>query len=158
MCVIIYRELVLFIFRFTTIRCTSSCSLTWNIMVLFCNLLFGGGFGVEVVGIGDFWALRNLHQLKEKAWEKFIVFFRISLRQLSPFRFLGRYIWYWSTVEVGTFLFIFSSAMEESLKPLLSTSCSSLVRLTPPPPLFVVVVVGIWDVWWDFFAASLKYW
>ena len=54
MCVITYRELVLFIFRFTEIRCTSSCNLTWNIVVLFCNLLSAGGFGVEVVGIGDF--------------------------------------------------------------------------------------------------------
>ena len=49
---------------------------------------------------------------------------------------------------MGTFLFIFSSVMEESLKPLLSTSCSSLVRLNPP--IFVVVVVGVWDGWWDF--------
>lgn len=65
------------------IRCTSSCNHTWNIMVFFSYLLFGGGFGVEVVGIGDFWALHNLHQVKENVWENYIVSFRLLLRQFS---------------------------------------------------------------------------
>ena len=95
---------------------------------------------MEFIGIGDFVSLPISSLGEGQSLREISSFFLLLLRHLPPSRFPGRYIWYWSTAEVVTFLFTFSSAMAESRKQLLSASCSSLVCF-----ILFLGVEGSWD-------------